>query len=585
MLASIFSLNVIQTALELGCIYALVALALFLSYSILNIADLSTDGCFTLGCAVACQVALTGHPFLALLAAMAAGVCSGFITAFLQTRLGVESIMAGIIVNTGLYTINLAVMGFSSTMSLVKTDTVFSIAKSALSFTGGGYKLVLAAAVIALAGAAMVGFLGTRLGLSIRATGDNAAMVRASSINPAFTITVGLCISGALTALSGGLLAQYQKSCDINVGTGMVTIALASLIIGETLVGKRTMVRRVLGVVFGSCLYRFIVAVALRFNVPAAAMKLVSAIIVLWPSRCPPSRRRSPLRSAAMRPVRHGRSVCKMEMLELRDLHKTFNPGTVNEKVALNGVSLTMEAGDFATIVGSNGAGKSTLFNAITGGFIADEGSITLGSEDITFAPEYQRSRVIGHLFQDPLKGTAPNMTIEENLALAYLRAGTAPNAIFSRISRKDKEIFREKLALLDMGLEDRMKQPVGLLSGGQRQALTLLMATLVTPKLLLLDEHTAALDPATAEKVLNLTKSIVAEKKITCLMVTHNMHQALELGNRTLMMDAGRIVFDVKGEARSKMTVDDLLEKFRENAGKILDNDRILLSKVEANN
>ena len=226
MLASIFSLNVIQTALELGCIYALVALALFLSYSILNIADLSTDGCFTLGCAVACQVALTGHPFLALLAAMAAGVCSGFVTAFLQTRLGVESIMAGIIVNTGLYTINLAVMGFSSTMSLVKTETVFSIAKRALSFTGGWYKLVLAAAVIALAGAAMVGFLGTRLGLSIRATGDNAAMVRASSINPAFTITVGLCISGALTALSGGLLAQYQKSCDINVGTGMVTIEI-----------------------------------------------------------------------------------------------------------------------------------------------------------------------------------------------------------------------------------------------------------------------------------------------------------------------------------------------------------------------
>ena len=272
-------------------------------------------------------------------------------------------------------------------------------------------------------------------------------------------------------------------------------------------------------------------------------------------------------------------------VLELNNLHKTFNPGTVNEKVALNGVSLHMEAGDFATIVGSNGAGKSTMFNAITGGFIADEGSIVLGGQDITFAPEYERSKVIGHLFQDPLKGTAPHMTIEENLALAYLRAGTAPNAIFSRISRKDKEIFREKLALLDMGLEDRMKQPVGLLSGGQRQALTLLMASLKQPKLLLLDEHTAALDPATAEKVLELTKSIVAEKKITCLMVTHNMHQALELGNRTLMMDAGRIVFDVKGEARSRMTVDDLLEKFRENAGKALDNDRILLSKVEKDN
>ena len=274
-----------------------------------------------------------------------------------------------------------------------------------------------------------------------------------------------------------------------------------------------------------------------------------------------------------------------MEMLELNNLHKTFNPGTVNEKKALNGVDLHLNSGDFVTILGSNGAGKSTLFGAIAGSFVVDEGSIVLGGQDITFAPEYERSKVIGHLFQDPLKGTAPNMTIEENLALAYLRAGTAPHAIFSRISRKDKELFREKLALLNMGLEDRMKQPVGLLSGGQRQALTLLMATLVTPKLLLLDEHTAALDPATAEKVLELTKSIVAEKKITCLMVTHNMHQALELGNRTLMMDGGRIVFDVKGEERSRMTVDDLLEKFRENAGKALDNDRILLSKVEAGN
>ena len=189
---------------------------------------------------------------------------------------------------------------------------------------------------------------------------------------------------------------------------------------------------------------------------------------------------------------------------------------------------------------------------------------------------------MIGHLFQDPLKGTAPNMTIEENLALAYLRAGTAQRAYFSRISRKDKEFFRERLSLLGMGLEDRMKQPVGLLSGGQRQALTLLMATLVTPKLLLLDEHTAALDPATADKVLELTRSIVAEQQITCLMVTHNMRQALELGNRTLMMNGGRIVFDVQGEERSKMTVDDLLERFRQSAGEELDNDRILLSKVE---
>lgn len=267
-------------------------------------------------------------------------------------------------------------------------------------------------------------------------------------------------------------------------------------------------------------------------------------------------------------------------MLVIDSVSKTFNPGTVNEKKALDKVSLTLAEGDFATIVGSNGAGKSTLFNAITGNFYVDEGRIILGGEDITYCKEHVRSKVIGHLFQDPLKGTAPHMTIEENMALAYLRAATGRHAYFSRISAKDKKKFREQLALLDMGLEDRMKQPVGLLSGGQRQALTLLMATMVTPRILLLDEHTAALDPATADKVLALTEKIVSGRHITCLTVTHNMNQALSLGNRTLMMDGGRIVFDVSGKAREELTIDDLLEQFKARAGKRLDNDRILLSR-----
>lgn len=280
-IASIFTLSTAQTAMELGCIYALVALALFLSYSILNIADLSTDSCFTLGCAVCCQVTLMGHPILALFAAMLAGVLSGYITAFLQTRLGVESILAGIIVNTGLYTVNLAVMGFSSTLSIFKCDNIFSMAKSALGgVLGSWYKLVVALVVVLAVAALLALFLKTRLGLSIRATGDSPDMIKASSVNPAFTITVGLCVSGSLTALSGAVLAQYQKSCDINLGTGMVTIALASLIIGETLVGKGGMFRRALGAVIGSCLYRLFVAVALRLNVPAECMKLVSALIV-----------------------------------------------------------------------------------------------------------------------------------------------------------------------------------------------------------------------------------------------------------------------------------------------------------------
>lgn len=281
-MTTIFTLSILQSALELGCIYALIAIALYISFTLLDIADLSTDGCFTLGCAVGAMVTMAGHPILAFFMAMGAGVCSGFITAFLQTKMGVQSILAGIIVNTGLYTINLAVMGFSSNVNLFNCDTLFSMAKqvSENEVYRSWYELGIAAAIVLLVSLILGWFLNTSLGLSIRATGDNAHMVKASSINPGRMITVGLCISGSLTALSGAILGQYQKSCDINFGTGQVTIALASLIIGNTLIRRGGMLKRILGVVLGSCLYRFIVAVALRLNLPAEAVKLVSAVIV-----------------------------------------------------------------------------------------------------------------------------------------------------------------------------------------------------------------------------------------------------------------------------------------------------------------
>ena len=261
-------------------------------------------------------------------------------------------------------------------------------------------------------------------------------------------------------------------------------------------------------------------------------------------------------------------------MLKLNNISKTFNPGKVNEKAALSGLSLDVREGDFITIIGANGAGKSTLFNAVAGSFFTDSGSIELDGKDITFMPEHKRARSIGRLFQDPMRGSAPGMSIEENLAMAAKRGGW-----FSHITKVDRAMFRERLALLDMGLEDRLTQPVGLLSGGQRQALTLLMATIVPPKLLLLDEHTAALDPGTAEKVLELTKSIVANDKITCMMITHNMQSALDLGNRTLMMDKGNIIMDVSGSERDGMTVQDFLDRFKAGSGKALDNDRMLLN------
>ena len=271
------STAVIMSALELGFIYALVALALFLSFRVLNIADMTTDGTFTLGCAVSATVAVAGHPLLAFPAAMLAGACAGSITALLQTKLKIPSILAGIITNTGLYTVNLAVMGFSSNVTMMRTPTLFTMAQPVF---GSFYKLLPAAVITLTAGILLVLFLKTRLGLSIRATGDNADMVRASSINTGFTITIGLMLSNSLTALSGAVLAQYQKTADINLGTGMVIIGLASLIIGETLMPRGKMWMKAMGAILGSILYRFIIAIALRMDLPSECLKLISATIV-----------------------------------------------------------------------------------------------------------------------------------------------------------------------------------------------------------------------------------------------------------------------------------------------------------------
>ncbi len=268
---------VILSALELGCIYALVALALYLSYRTLNIADMTTDGAFTLGCAVSATLAVAGHPILAIPAAMLAGALAGFVTAFLQTKMKIPSILAGIITNTGLYTVNLAVMGFSSNVNMLKAATVFTMVKPLL---GNLYRLIPGALIAALAALLLIIFLRTRLGLSIRATGDNPDMVRASSINTAFTITVGLCVANALTALSGAVLAQYQRTADINLGTGMVIIGLASLIIGDTLTPKGRVHTKIFGAVLGSIIYRFIIAIALRLDLPSECLKLISAVIV-----------------------------------------------------------------------------------------------------------------------------------------------------------------------------------------------------------------------------------------------------------------------------------------------------------------
>lgn len=287
----------IQTALELGLVCSLTVLALFLSYSMLNVCDLSTDGCFTLGAAVGAVAAISGHPFLAVFAAMGAGVCSGFVTAVLQTRLGVESLLAGIIVNTGLYSINIAVMGGASLLNMNKTDTVFTYMKDLLKDTplGNQFKLVVALMAVVLVVAFLTLFLNTRLGLAIRATGNNPDMVRSSSINPVFTTTVGLCVSNAITGLSGCLLGQMQKSMNIDIGSGMVTIALASLLIGATILGRGGILPRAVSMVVGAILFRLVYTVALRFHIPAYMLKLVASVIVMLAILLPYLRSRWPM--------------------------------------------------------------------------------------------------------------------------------------------------------------------------------------------------------------------------------------------------------------------------------------------------
>ena len=276
-------LSLVQTALELGLMSSLTVLALFLSYTMLNVCDLSTDGCFTLGAAVGAVVAISGHPYLAIPAAMLAGMLSGFVTAFLQTRMGINSLLAGIIVNTALYSINIAVMGNTSLLNMNKTATVFTKMQSALegTFLAGQQKLAVSLIAVALVIVFLSLFLRTKLGLAIRATGDNPVMVRSSSIDPVFTTTVGLCVANAFTALSGCLLAQAQKSVNIDIGSGMVTIALASLLIGSAFFGKKNVTLRAIGVVLGAFVFRLVYTIALRFDMPASMLKLVSSVIVV----------------------------------------------------------------------------------------------------------------------------------------------------------------------------------------------------------------------------------------------------------------------------------------------------------------
>ena len=690
-------------SLQLGLLYAVMVMGIYISFRILNVPDLTAEGSFTFGLAVSALLASHGHPLLALLLAVAAGALSGMITGFLQTKLAIHPVLAGILTMSGLYSINMLVLGGTPNLTLLGKGTLFTILQPVLQNIGlskEAGRLLISAVFAAGSALLLAAFFRTQSGLCIRATGDNEAMVRASSINVDAEKMAALALSNALIALCGGLIAQYQSFADINSGVGILVVGLASVIIGEALFGRRSVDIGFLSCIAGSVIYRYIIALVTKSSwFPSYMLKFASAVIVavalalpalraylkttqarrmrsnptanepadkleslaeetrllheseqiaevsalytgedpeewahaslspgydaeietlatLTASEKPKQTRDQPSDSvtataiaadpaeacglvsdkAAAKTKESNAAAHAAEkstektvekaakasrpMLAISHAYKCFAKGTANEKQALSDFSLSLQPGDFVTVLGSNGAGKSTLFNAICGNFLLDDGTVTLDGRDLTFLPEYKRAKRIGRLFQDPMKGTAPSLTIAENLALAYSKQ--KKHSLSPAFSKQERALFREKLAAFHMGLEERMDTKVGLLSGGQRQVVTLLMATLIPPSLLLLDEHTAALDPATARKVMDITNRIVAENHITSMMITHNMDQALVTGNRTIMLENGALLFDIGKKERSGMTADTLVSMYASRTGQSLANDRMRLKRQE---
>ncbi|MDF2951898.1 MAG: Methionine transporter ATP-binding protein, partial [Anaerocolumna sp.] len=506
-----------------------------------------------------------------------AGMLAGIITGYLHTKLKIPAILSGILTMIALYSINLRIMGQANT-PLLGESTVISIVKGFLpaASTLGLKDSTLQNWVILFVGlvfaAVMIGilywFFGTELGSGIRATGSNEAMVRAQGEDTDRMKIYGLVISNGLIALSGGLVTQTQGYADVGMGVGAIVVGLASIVIGEVILHKKiSFAAKLTSIVLGSVIYRIVIAVVLQLGLNTNDMKLLTAIIVTIALSVPVLKKNKVI-------IAISSFIHRVVNLIKRKLGIV---NTINEKQVLKGVNLQLNPGDFVSIIGGNGAGKSTMLNMIAGVHFADMGSIVLDGVDITLLPEYVRAQYLGRVFQDPMMGTAADMEIEENLALAYRRG--KKRGFRWGITKEEKEIFVDKLKTLDLGLETRLTSKVGLLSGGQRQALTLLMATLQKPKLLLLDEHTAALDPKTANKVLELTDQIVAANSLTALMVTHNMKNAIQYGNRLIMMHQGNIIYDVAGEEKKKLQVTDLLSKFEMASGEEFANDRMILS------
>lgn len=563
-------INILIDILNEGLMYALLAMGMYITYSILDFPDLSVDGTFPLGAVLSGVLIIQGvDPWLCLVISFAAGMAAGVLTGLMHVKLRITPLLCGIIMYTAMLSVNLVILKAGTdgkaVASFFTKNTIFNSGIASLipkNIGEGGFYIrtvVIALILVIMCKLLLDLYLKTKHGLLLRATGANDKYTVMLGRNPGSMKIFGLALGNGFAALAGSVIAQNKGSADQQMGIGMVVLGLASVIIGLSLFRRVKFMKGTTMVILGSLVYKAAYQIVLSLGIPTDFNNLMKALIFLVALVLGGSELRKLITSLGKKPE----PVKSDSKLALSNITKVFNRGTVDENKLFDNFTLDVNDGDFISVVGSNGSGKTTMLNIVCGGIEPDSGAVVFNGENIVLSKEYERARKIGRVLQDPKMGTCGSLTILENLALADNKLH--PFGLSPAVNRKREEHYKKLLESCGMGLENRMGVLAGSLSGGQRQALALIIATMADIDLLILDEHTAALDPKSSETLMKITEKVIKEKHLTTLMVTHNLRFAVEYGSRLVMMHGGNAVMDIDGEAKKNLVVDDILGKFNE--------------------